>query len=342
MTDFDKARAVWMKAGSVFMIDQRKLPYKYEVFEAENCAQTCEAIKNMTTRGAGSIGAAAAFAVAQAATEAKSGTAFETNLEQIRNTRPTARNLFDAIERVSQKAEISVQAVVDEAKKYAEETAQAGKKIGEYGNALIPNNSTILTHCNAGWLALQAYGSALAPVYKARESGKEVCVYADETRPRSQGARLTAWELQQASVPHYIIPDNAAAFFMSRKKIDLLITGADRIAANGDTANKIGTLEKALAAAHYGIPFYVAAPLSTFDFSCPSGDKIPIENRSEEEVLFQEGPDTGGQWRKISVASPGSSALNPAFDVSPVSLITAFITEKGIFKPSEIAKLYDE
>jgi S-methyl-5-thioribose-1-phosphate isomerase len=186
------------------------------------------------------------------------------------------------------------------------------------------------------------YGSALAPLYIAKEQGKEFFVYADETRPRSQGARLTAWELQNEGIPHKIVPDNAGAYLMSKGMIDFVITGADRIAANGDTANKIGTFEKAIVAKEFGIPFYVAVPFSTIDFTLTDGSMIPIEERSEDEVLYYTGPDADGTMRNIRLASPGSHALNPAFDVTPAKYITAFITEKGIIKPGEIGKFNSE
>jgi S-methyl-5-thioribose-1-phosphate isomerase len=195
------------------------------------------------------------------------------------------------------------------------------------------------THCNAGWLAFTDYGSALAPVYTAARQGKKIFVYADETRPRGQGARLTAWELRGEGIPHAIIADNACAFLMARGKIDLMIVGADRIAGNGDVANKIGTLEKALAARYFGLPFYVAAPTSTIDADCPSGADIPIEERDEAEVLYQSGPDEGGLWRTIRVASPDSPAENPAFDVTPAALITGIITEKGIVEAKNISQV---
>jgi len=324
-------RAVWMNGTTVFMIDQTKLPFSFEIFAAKTCTETCYAIKQMITRGAGSIGAAAAFAMAQGAAEAKNSDELLSAKLQIEATRPTARDLFAAVERVFAKAQISSQAAYNEAFEVAEETAQAGKRIGEYGNELIFNGSGILTHCNAGWLALQGFGSALSPIYEAHRAGKNIFVFADETRPRSQGARLTAWELNQAGVPHAVIADNAAAHFMQQGEIQMLITGADRIAANGDAANKIGTLEKAIAAKYFGIPFYIAAPLSTFDFSTPNGKQIPIEERSQDEVIFQEGPDSEGVMRRIQVVSPESSAKNPAFDVTPNSLISGYITEKGIF-----------
>ena len=189
----------------------------------------------------------------------------------------------------------------------------------------------------AGWHSLIT--DLHCHVYAAHRSGKQVFVYADETRPRGQGARLTAWELKNENVPHAIIADNAGAHLMSLGKIDLMIVGSDRIAANGDVANKIGTLEKAIAARHYGIPFYVAAPVSTIDFDCTSGADIPIEQRHQDEVLYQSGPTAKGKLEKVRVSSPGSDAVNPAFDVTPAALVTAIITDQGIFKPEQLVPL---
>jgi S-methyl-5-thioribose-1-phosphate isomerase len=243
--------------------------------------------------------------------------------------------LFYAVERVYAAALISPSMAVAEAEEVADEDADASKKIGEYGNKLIKNNFNILTHCNAGWLAFVDYGTALSPIYTAHRNHKKVFVYVDETRPRSQGGRLTAWELKNENVPHVIVPDNAGAFLMSQKKVDMVIVGADRIARNGDVANKIGTFEKAIVAKEFGVPFYVAAPTSTFDFKCRSGKDIPIEQRNENEVLFQTGTDKKGKLHKVLVCSPGSGALNPAFDVTPAKYIAGIITEKGIIEPSE-------
>jgi S-methyl-5-thioribose-1-phosphate isomerase len=290
----------------------------------------------MAVRGAGAIGAAAGFAMAQAALTLGKDQ-LPAARRAIESTRPTARNLFYATERVFQAAMHSPVKACEEAQAIAEEDARASRRIGELGNELIPARAGIGTHCNAGWLAFVDYGTALSPVYKAFEEGKEIFVFADETRPRSQGARLTAWELNQAGVPHAIIPDNAMAWYMALGKIDLMIVGADRIAANGDTANKIGTLGKAIAAKYFNIPFYVAAPTSTIDVDCPDGSHIVIEERDPEEVLYQNGLTDDGRKEKILVCSPGSKALNPAFDITPARLITGYITEKGILKPDGIA-----
>ncbi len=331
-------RTVWMEGGSVFMIEQNRLPFEFTIHEAESCKETCLAIRTMIIRGAGAIGAAAGFAMAQAALEApvKNRESFLLAARKaIEATRPTARNLFYAVERVFAAALISKELAIAEAGRVADEDADASAKIGEYGSELISDGFGISTHCNAGWLAFVDYGTALAPVYKSYSEGKKIFVYADETRPRGQGARLTAWELNKAGIPHAIIPDNATAWLMAQGKIDIVITGADRIAANGDTANKIGTLEKAIAAKYYNIPFYIAAPTSTIDWNCPDGNSIVIEERSPEEVLYQEGITKDGRMEKILVCSPGSPALNPAFDVTPAELITGFITEKGKILQSE-------
>ena len=340
-------RTIWMdeSSGVVSMIDQNALPFEFRIFESASYKETCHAIVTMITRGAGAIGAAAGFAMAQAFLEgsAKMGSdtteflAFvESACKEIEATRPTARNLFYATEKVYNAGLKSVENALREAQLLATQNIADAKKIGEYGSTLIKNGSRILTHCNAGWLGFVDYGSALAPLYIAKEQGKDFFVYADETRPRNQGARLTAWELQNEGIPHKIVPDNAGAHLMSKGMIDFVIVGADRIAANGDTANKIGTFEKAIVAKEFGIPFYVAVPFSTIDFSLSDGAQIPIEERSEDEVLTYSGPDSAGVMRTIRMASPGSHALNPAFDVTPARFITGFITEKGIIKPNEL------
>ncbi|MEI7490617.1 MAG: S-methyl-5-thioribose-1-phosphate isomerase [Bacteroidota bacterium] len=324
-------RTVWMEGHTVFFIEQNLLPFEFIIRQSYNYRQTCHAIRTMQVRGAGAIGAVAGFAMAQAFFEAEElhdPLIIQKAKTEIESTRPTARNLFYAVEKVYSSG-LSENAL-SEALAIADKDAEDCRKIGEYGNSLIKNGFRIETHCNAGWLAFVDYGSALSPVYKAHSEGKSVFVYADETRPRSQGARLTAWELHEEGVPHTIIPDNAGAWLMSQGKVDIMITGADRIASNGDTANKIGTFEKALAAKALGIPFYIAAPLSTIDMNCKTGKDIPIEERSPDEVLFAEGPDESGVMRKIRLASPGSGAFNPAFDVTPAELITGIITEKGV------------
>ncbi|HPR18425.1 MAG TPA: s-methyl-5-thioribose-1-phosphate isomerase, partial [Candidatus Cloacimonadota bacterium] len=368
-------RTIWMEGNSVFLIEQNLLPFKFEIFEAKCYEETCKAIKEMLVRGAGAIGTAAGFALAQAFLQAPENNFWEfveSAKIEIEATRPTAQNLFYATNRVFDAAKKSThptpatagapllrqaqysvsigahtplrqtpeypsqegthaplrqtpeypsqegthpppanagvplsrgelkrlpEIAVETAQAIADKDAEDSRKIGEFGNELIEDGMRILTHCNAGWLAFTDFGTALSPIYLAHRAGKNIFVYADETRPRSQGARLTAWELKNEGVPHLIIPDNAAAHLMQQGKIDLVIVGADRIAVNGDVANKIGTLEKAICAHEFGIPFYVAAPSSTFDAICPTGTEIPIEERSQEEVLYQTGPDEEGEMQ---------------------------------------------
>jgi S-methyl-5-thioribose-1-phosphate isomerase len=322
-----------MEDSVVYMIDQTLLPFEFGVFEAKNYQSSCHAIKTMITRGAGAIGATAGFAMAQAMMEAPKAGYEDFILKakrEIEGTRPTARNLFYAVDRVFEAGKISIENAKAEAQKMADENIAEARMIGKFGNEIIQNGFRIETHCNAGWLGFVDWGSALSPIYYAKEKGKDIFVYVDETRPRSQGARLTAWELKNENIPHAIIPDNAGAYYMSQGKVDMMIVGADRVAANGDVANKIGTLEKAIVAQEYGVPFYVAAPLSTLDMNCPSGNDIEIEQRNAREVMFQTGPDKTGKMVEIMVGNPGSKALNPAFDVTPAKYIKGIITEKGI------------
>ncbi len=326
-------QTVWMEGTSVFMIDQNMLPFNFQIHECKTYWDTCMAITDMSVRGAGAIGAAAGYAMAQAFLMMKKKTKAITIREarqDIEYTRPTAKNLFYAVDRVYKAGLISPENAMIEAQKVAQKDTQDSKKIGEFGSELINKKTNILTHCNAGWLAFVDYGTALAPIYLAKRQGKEVFVYVDETRPRNQGAKLTAWELHNDEIDHVIIPDNVSASLMAEGKIDMVIVGADRIAANGDVANKIGTLEKAVLAKEFKVPFYVAAPLSTIDAACKTGKDIPIEYRSQDEVLYQTGIDANGNIIKIRVSSPGSEALNPAFDVTPAKYIKGIITEKGI------------
>ena len=338
-------RTIWMEKGRVFMIEQNLLPFEFSIYESDDYQTTCHAIKTMIVRGAGAIGAAAGFAMAQAFQRAPvSGFLpyVEKAKADIENTRPTARNLFYAVEIVFEAGLQSISKAVDAAQAIADKDASDSQAIGNFGNHLIKPGFRIETHCNAGWLAFVDYGTALAPIYKAQAENKSIFVWVDETRPRGQGARLTAWELNNAGIPHKIAPDTAGAWLMSQQKVDMMIVGADKIAANGDTANKIGTFEKAITAKTFGVPFYVAAPTSTFDLLCKSGRDIIIEERSDEEVMYQTGVDESGILRKIRVASPGSAAINPAFDVTPAEFIAGIITEKGIIKPNatEIGRLF--
>ncbi len=332
----DKAyQTVWIEGSTVRMINQNLLPFSFQIHDCPGYWDTCMGITDMTVRGAGAIGAAAAFAMAQAFLEAPAidrEVFLQDAKNDIESTRPTARNLFYAVEKVYQAGSLSAENAVFEAQKIALKDTHDTRMIGEFGNELIKNKGRILTHCNAGWLAFVDFGTALSPIYTAFKSGKEIFVYVDETRPRGQGARLTAWELMQEGIPFTIIPDNAAASLMAEGKIDLVIVGADRIARNGDVANKIGTLGRAILANTFNIPFYVAAPLSTFDEECKTGKDIKIEHRSQDEVLYQDGIDANGNRVKVLVCAPGSTAYNPAFDVTPAKYITGIITEKGIVK----------
>jgi len=297
----------------------------------------------MVVRGAGAIGATAAYGVAQATLEANEDNFkdyIENAAETIKKTRPTAQNLFtginyilNSIKNLNDLNEIR-KIAVEKANEFADYDAEACKKIGEYGNSLIKDNYKIGTHCNAGWLAFVDWGSALSPIFCAHRTGKNVFVFVDETRPRMQGS-LTAWELSNEKVPHSIIVDNAAGYYMGKKEIDIVITGADRIAANGDVANKIGTYEKAVLAKENNIPFYVAAPTTTFDSNTESGDKIPIEERNKEEILFVQGTDKEGNIAKVRIYPERSQVNNPAFDITPAKYISGLITEKGIIKANK-------
>jgi len=336
-------KTVWMEGEIVYMIEQNQLPFRFQIFESHLYSDTCFAIQTMIVRGAGAIGVSAGFAMAQAVIAApEEGYAefLQKAKAEIEATRPTAQNLFAAVNKVFEAALLSPERAIDVAHEIAGKDASDNMKIGIYGNELIKDGMRIETHCNAGWLAFTDYGTALSPIYIAHRHNKKVFVWVDETRPRSQGARLTAWELQNEEVPHTIIADNAGAYYMANGKVDIMIVGADRIAANGDTANKIGTLEKAIAAKYYGIPFYIAAPTTTIDMNCPTGAEIPIEFRSADELLYQSGIDADQNMHTIRVAAPMSNAENPAFDVTPAELISGIITEKGIVKPQALHSLF--
>jgi methylthioribose-1-phosphate isomerase len=324
--------------NTCFMIDQTFLPFRLELIESKSWEVTKDAIINMQIRGAGAIGAAGAIAMAQAAMSAKPEkyqNYIDDAKSQILSTRPTAQNLFDCVERVYQSALISPKSALNRAEEIIAKIEEDAHKIAKFGSELIKDGDSILTHCNAGWLAFVDWGSALAPIYYAAKEGKNIHVFVDETRPRLQGSRLTAFELAQENIPHTVICDSASASVMSENKINLVITGADRIAANGDTANKIGTLEKAICAKYFDIPFYIAANLSTFDFSCLSGKDIPIEYRNADELNFIDGIWKGDYIRDVLI-SANSPSINPAFDITTNNLISGIITEKGIFDASAL------
>jgi len=309
-------RSVFWKDNKVIFIDQRFLPRELKFFEAKKVEDVAYAIKEMVVRGAPAIGISAAYGMALAKLEGRDP---EEAYEILKKTRPTAHDLFFALEYMKENYDRGVKA----AEEYAEEVIGRCKKIGEIGEEIIEDGDRILTHCNAGALAVGDWGTALAPIRMAHYKGKKIFVFVDETRPRLQGM-LTAWELLNEGIDHVIIVDNAAGYFMSRGEIDLAIVGADRIAMNGDVANKIGTYEKAVVAHDNGVPFFVAAPLTTFDPNIKSGKEIPIEERDPKEVLIVDKPKAPPE---------GSRARNPAFDVTPAKYISGIITEYGIIYP---------
>jgi translation initiation factor eIF-2B subunit alpha/methylthioribose-1-phosphate isomerase len=312
-----------MEDDSVHMIDQRALPHTFEIFRAETSDEIAFAIKDMVVRGAPAIGATAAYGVAMSAIK---GGSLDAAANKIVSTRPTANDLFFAVRNVVDMIQSGMDPQMA-ADQYVDTIVEQCRAIGEVGAELIPEGGSILTHCNAGALATVDHGTALAPMRAAAKDGMEFFVFVDETRPRLQGTKLTAWELMNEEIPHAIIADNAAGFYMGSGEVQMVIVGADRICGNGDFANKIGTYTKALLAKAHEIPFYVAAPVSTFDFDLETGADIPIEERDSKEVLFM------GEYR---VAPEGAEALNPAFDVTPASLVTGIITDRGVFAPDEI------
>ena len=308
-------RALWFENNTVNFIDQRKLPYKFEIYTAKTVNDIAFAIKDMVVRGAPAIGAAAAYGMVLG-----KGKIYET-ANKLRQTRPTANDLFYAIDYMD--GEINKgKNPIDAANNYVEDVIDRCKNIGKNGEKLIESGMKILTHCNAGALATVDYGTALAPIRLAHKNGKKIFVYADETRPRCQGL-LTAWELMQEGIKHSVIADNAAGYFMKNAEIDMVIVGADRIAKNGDFANKIGTYEKAVLAKENDIPFYVAAPVSTFDKNIEDGSQIKIEERGRDELTEINGKTIMPEWTVVK---------NPAFDVTPSKYVTRYITEDGVIK----------
>ena len=337
-------RTVWMSDGIVYLINQPKIPHQFEILEHRTTESVAIAIETMVVRGAGAIGATGAFGLAQAALIADDlqfWDSIEKAKHRLANTRPTAQNLFYGLRTVYQAMNISDArtAAVKAAQFVADEDAEACRQIGINGAERITEGMRISTHCNAGWLAFVDWGSAISPVYVAHRQGKKPFVFVDETKPRGQGARLTAWELAQEGVAHAVIADNATGFYMAHGEIDMVIVGSDRIAANGDVANKIGTYTSALAAHANGIPFYVAAPLATVDWDCPSGKDIPIEERSADEIHYTWGWSDDGEFTRVRTTPRESEARNPAFDVTPAKYITGIITEHGIFKPEDLHTL---
>lgn len=349
--------------NSVLLIEQRLLPHTFEVVATRDFRQTARAIREMVVRGAGAIGATAAYGLAQGARafRGRERKKFERHVDAVysvlKAARPTAVdpvNAMDMVRRamapgetVEEKQALALAA----AEEFANEDVSHCRELGAHGARLIRTGMRVLTHCNAGWLAFVDIGSATAPLYAAQQAGRKFHVYCDETRPRAQGATLTAWELAQQGISHQVIADSAAGHLMQRGKIDLVIVGSDRtLGRSGEVANKIGTYTKAVLADRHKVPFYVAIPLSTIDWNLKSGSDIPIEERAESEVLGAHGVvekqdsrpavsrTRGARSRAvyIRIANPTSHAFNPGFDVTPPELITGIITPKGIFKPREL------
>ncbi|MEJ2723467.1 MAG: S-methyl-5-thioribose-1-phosphate isomerase [Deltaproteobacteria bacterium] len=332
----------------VRMIDQRKIPGKVEWYVCRNCGDVIRAIERMVIRGAPAIGVAAAMGLVLGAEAARTRSyetfrrRFKDMAEAMVKARPTAVNLRWAVERMTLVVDEMAGAPVEEIKKALRQEAskilaediEINRRIGRHGEGLVPEGARVLTHCNAGSLATGGYGTALGVIRAAHAAGKVAGVFADETRPWLQGLRLTAFELMQDGIPVTVIADNAAGSLMHQGKIDLVITGADRIAANGDVANKIGTYQVAVLAKENKIPFYVAAPLSTIDLRLRSGDRIPVEERKGDEI---------SRFGRLKLGPAGVKALNPAFDITPCRYVTAIITERGVVRPpyrKEIKKIF--
>lgn len=360
-------RTIWLdETDRLHVIDQHVLPHRFETATLTSFSAVCDAIRNMLVRGAGLIGATAGYGMWLAACEAPSGNneAFDAFMlgaaTSLKRTRPTASNLAWAVNR---QLAAMTRGISPEEKRHiakataqaiADEDAEACKRIGEHGKTLLETLAAkktdggpvnILTHCNAGWLAFVDYGSAISPVYAAYNAGLPVHVWVDETRPRNQGASLTAWELSRHGVPHSLIADNAGGHLMQHGQVDIVIVGADRVTRRGDAANKIGTYLKALAAHDNTVPFYVALPSSTFDFSLDDGvAEIPIEERGASEVRIMNGKTADGTVLDVQICPDETPARNWAFDVTPNRLITGLISERGICQASEegIASLYPE
>jgi len=342
-------RTIWpVGADAIEVIDQTKLPHRFETIILRSAADCARAIKEMIVRGAPLIGATAAYGIALAMREDASDEALDRAHDLLLSTRPTAINLRWALKRMidrlrnhprAERAQIAWR----EAAAICDEDVETCRAIGAHGLKILRNAAAkkagavlnILTHCNAGWLACVDWGTALAPIYMAHDAGIATHVWVDETRPRNQGASLTAYELGAHGVPHTIIADNAGGLLMMQGKVDLCIVGTDRVTTNGDVANKIGTYLKALAAKDNGVPFYVALPSSTIDWTTISGRDIPIEERGESELLTMTGRLPDGGLATVAIAAPGSPAANPGFDITPARLVTGFITERGLCSADE-------
>jgi methylthioribose-1-phosphate isomerase len=337
-------RSLWpsAEADALYVIDQRQLPHHWAVARLDDVASVEQAIRDMWVRGAPLIGATAAYGVALQARTDAGDDALRQAVAALGAARPTAVNLAWALQRMLHRLlplppAARAAAAWREADAIADEDVAVNRAIGHHGLQLLKDLASqrdgvvnVLTHCNAGWLATVDWGTALAPVYAAQEAGIALHVWVDETRPRNQGASLTAWELAQQGVPHTLIADNAGGHLMQRGQVDIVLVGCDRVTANGDVCNKIGTYLKALAARDNGVPFYVAMPLSTLDLSLAAGEQIPIEQRSARELTHISGRDAAGRPAEVQLAPDGCAAANPAFDVTPARLVSGLITERGI------------
>ena len=339
-------RTIWLAPDgwSVEIIDQTRLPHELVIIPLKSAEDAARAILSMQVRGAPLIGATAAYGLAMAIREDASDEAIDRAVEFLAKQRPTAINLRWALEEMRRAVQNlprgdRLAAAYKRAAEICDEDVETCRRIGEHGRQLLEDIAKkkgkgekveVLTHCNAGWLACVDWGTATSPIYQAHDAGVPLHVWVDETRPRNQGAALTAYELGSHGVPHTIVVDNAGGHLMQHGKVDMVIVGTDRVAANGDVANKIGTYLKALAAHDNDVPFYVALPHSTIDWTLDEGLSIPIEERSADEVLKMPGRLPDGSVVTVEIAAPGSPAGNPAFDVTPARLVTGFITERGV------------
>jgi methylthioribose-1-phosphate isomerase len=346
-------RTIWLEADgwSVGAIDQRRLPHEFVVTRLTNCAEAAEAIRSMLVRGAPLIGATAAYGMALAMREDASDAGLDRANKTLIVARPTAINLkwaLDEMRAVLRPLDSSARmaAAYARAVEIADEDVEINQGMARNGLALIEAISArkkpgetvnVLTHCNAGWLATVDWGTATAPIYLAHDNGHKIHVWVDETRPRNQGASLTAWELGHHGVPHTVIPDNTGGHLMQHGMVDLVIVGTDRVAANGDVCNKIGTYLKALAAFDNDVPFYVALPSPTIDFTIRDGKQVPIEQRGAEEVATMTGRAADGRIETVRIVPDGSPVANYAFDVTPARLVTGLITERGVLKAEQAA-----
>ena len=350
-------RTIWPEDGAVVVIDQTRLPFELVTKHLHTMTDAAEAISTMIVRGAPLIGATAAYGVALAVAADPSDLGLDQAVRVLGATRPTAVNLHWALDRMESRLRVRplgerADLAFAEAGRIAEEDVECSRAIGEHGAAIIREIAgrkagpvNILTHCNAGWLATIDWGTALAPIYVAHEAGIPLHVWVDETRPRNQGAALTAFELAGHGVPHTVIADNAGGHLMQHGDVDLCIVGSDRTTATGDVGNKIGTYLKALAAKDNNVPFYAALPFSTIDWSLKDGvAEIPIEERSTSELTHMRGRTAAGEFETVEIVAPGSPAANPAFDVTPARLVTGIITERGVAEASRegLLALYPE